>query len=158
MKVGPSPDWLVERLTAIGQRSINNIVDVTNYVLFELGQPLHTFDFDTLDLEDGAAHIIVRAAQDGEKLVTLDEAERELTGDMTVIATPKRAVALAGVMGGLDSEVTDATVNVLLETAAFSPAHTSRTSRNLGLISESSLRYERRVDDMNVDQRADYRR
>ena len=156
VKVGPSPDWLVERLTAIGQRSINNIVDVTNYVLFELGQPLHTFDFDTLDLEDGAAHIIVRAAQDGEKLVTLDEAERELTDDMTVIATPKRAVALAGVMGGLDSEVTDATVNVLLETAAFSPAHTSRTSRNLGLISESSLRYERRVDDMNVDQRADY--
>ena len=156
VKVGPSPDWLVERLTAIGQRSINNIVDVTNYVLFELGQPLHTFDFDTLDLEDGAAHIIVRAARDGEKLVTLDEAERELTDDMTVIATPKRAVALAGVMGGLDSEVTDATVNVLLETAAFSPAHTSRTSRNLGLISESSLRYERRVDDMNVDQRADY--
>lgn len=156
VKVGPSPDWLVERLTAIGQRSINNIVDVTNYVLFELGQPLHTFDFDTLDLEDGAAHIIVRAAQDGEKLVTLDETERELTSDMTVIATPKRAVALAGVMGGLDSEVTDATVNVLLETAAFSPAHTSRTSRNLSLISESSLRYERRVDDMNVDERADY--
>lgn len=156
VKVGPSPDWLVERLTAIGQRSINNIVDVTNYVLFELGQPLHTFDFDTLDLEDGAAHIIVRAAQDGEKLVTLDETERELTSDMTVIATPKRAVALAGVMGGLDSEVTDATVNVLLETAAFSPAHTSRTSRNLGLISESSLRYERRVDDMSVDERADY--
>lgn len=156
VKVGPSPDWLVERLTAIGQRSINNIVDVTNYVLFELGQPLHTFDFDTLDLEDGAAHIIVRPAQDGEKLVTLDETERELTSDMTVIATPKRAVALAGVMGGLDSEVTDATVNVLLETAAFSPAHTSRTSRNLGLISESSLRYERRVDDMDVDERADY--
>lgn len=156
VKVGPSPDWLVERLTAIGQRSINNIVDVTNYVLFELGQPLHTFDFDTLDLEDGAAHIIVRAAQDGEKLVTLDETERELTNDMTVIATPKRAVALAGVMGGFDSEVTDATVNVLLETAAFSPAHTSRTSRNLGLISESSLRYERRVDDMDVDEHADY--
>ena len=156
VKVGPSPDWLVERLTAIGQRSINNIVDVTNYVLFELGQPLHTFDFDTLDLEDGAAHIIVRAAQDGEKLVTLDETERELTSDMTVIATPKRAVALAGVMGGLDSEVTDATVNALLETAESSPAHTSRTSRNLGLISESSLRYERRVDDMNVDERADY--
>ena len=156
VKVGPSPDWLVERLTAIGQRSINNIVDVTNYVLFELGQPLHTFDFDTLDLEDGAAHIIVRAAQDGEKLVTLDETERELTNDMTVIATPKRAVALAGVMGGFDSEVTDATVNVLLETAALSPAHTSRTSRNLGLISESSLRYERRVDDMDVDERADY--
>ena len=156
VKVGPSPDWMVERLAAIGQRSINNIVDVTNYVLFELGQPLHTFDFDTLDIEDGAAHIIVRAAEEGEKLTTLDEEERELTPDMTVIATPKRAVALAGVMGGLDSEVTEKTVNVLLECASFSPAHTSRTSRNLGLISESSLRYERRVDDHDIDVRADY--
>lgn len=156
VKVGPSPEWLVERLTAIGQRSVNNIVDVTNYVLFELGQPLHTFDFDTLDLEDGKARILVRPAQDGEKLVTLDGEERELTSDMTVIATPKRAVALAGVMGGLDSEVTDATVNVLLETAAFESGRTSRTSRNLGLISESSLRYERRVDDNGIDARADY--
>ena len=111
---GPEPQWLVERLTAIGQRSVNNIVDVTNYVLFELGQPLHTFDFDTLDLEDGKARILVRPAQDGEKLVTLDGEERELTSDMTVIATPKRAAALAGVMGGLDSELPYATANVLL--------------------------------------------
>ncbi|MDU5613316.1 MAG: phenylalanine--tRNA ligase subunit beta, partial [Slackia sp.] len=125
VKVGPSPDWLVERLAAIGQRSINNVVDVTNYVLFELGQPLHTFDFDALDLEDGAARIIVRAAHAGEKLTTLDGEERALTPDMTVIATPKRAVALAGVMGGLDSEVTEGTVNILLEAATFSPAHTS---------------------------------
>lgn len=156
VKVGPSPEWLVERLTAIGQRSVNNIVDVTNYVLFELGQPLHTFDFDTLDIEDGKACIQVRAAREGEKLVTLDGEERALTPDMTVIATPQRAVALAGVMGGLDSEVTDATTNVLLETAVFESGRTSRTSRNLGLISESSLRYERRVDEAGVDARADY--
>ena len=156
VKVGPSPDWLVERLAAIGQRSINNVVDVTNYVLFELGQPLHTFDFDTLDLEDGAARIVVRAAHAGEKLTTLDGEERALTPDMTVIATPKRAVALAGVMGGLDSEVTEGTVNILLEAATFSPAHTSRTSRNLGLMSDSSIRYERRVDDVGIDARSDY--
>ncbi|MDO4590028.1 MAG: phenylalanine--tRNA ligase subunit beta [Slackia sp.] len=156
VKVGPSPAWLVERLSAIGQRSVNNIVDVTNYVLFELGQPLHTFDFDALDTEDGKARIQVRAAREGEKLVTLDGEERALTPDMTVIATPQRAVALAGVMGGLDSEVTDATTNVLLETAVFESGRTSRTSRNLGLISESSLRYERRVDDLGVDARADY--
>ena len=156
VKVGPSPDWLVERLAAIGQRSINNVVDVTNYVLFELGQPLHTFDFDALDLEDGAARIIVRAAHAGEKLTTLDGEERVLTPDMTVIATPKRAVALAGVMGGLDSEVTEGTVNILLEAATFSPAHTSRTSRNLGLMSDSSIRYERRVDDAGIDARSDY--
>ncbi|MFR5000566.1 MAG: phenylalanine--tRNA ligase beta subunit-related protein [Slackia sp.] len=155
MKVGPSPTgW--SSVCAIGQRSINNIVDVTNYVLFELGQPLHTFDFDTLDAEDGRVRVIVRGAEEGEKFTTLDGAERELTSDMTVIATPKRAVALAGVMGGLDSEVTDSTVNVLLETASFEPGRTSRTSRNLGLISESSLRYERRVDDAGIDARADY--
>lgn len=156
VKVGPSPDWMVQRLAAIGQRSINNIVDVTNYVLFELGQPLHTFDYDKLDVEDGKAHIIVRAAEDGEKFTTLDKTERELTSDMTVIATPKRAVALAGVMGGLDSEVTDDTVNILLEAASFSPAHTSRTSRNLGLMSEASIRYERKVDYHGIEQRADY--
>ena len=156
VKIGPSPDWMVERLAAIGQRSINNVVDVTNYVLFELGQPVHTFDFDKLDVEDGCAHIIVRAAEDGEQFTTLDGAERELTSDMTVIATPKRAVALAGVMGGLDSEVTDETTNILLEVASFSPAHTSRTSRNLGLMSESSIRYERRVDDHGIDERSDY--
>ncbi|ACV21529.1 Phenylalanine--tRNA ligase beta subunit [Slackia heliotrinireducens] len=156
VKVGPSPDWLVERLAAIGQRSINNIVDVTNYVLFELGQPLHTFDFDTLDVENGKATIIVRAAEEGEKITTLDGAERELTSDMTVISTPKRAVALAGVMGGIDSEVTEGTTNVLLEAATFNQAHTSRTSRNLGLISESSIRYERRVDDHDIDWRSDY--
>ncbi|MBQ9691340.1 MAG: phenylalanine--tRNA ligase subunit beta [Eggerthellaceae bacterium] len=156
VKVGPSPEWLVERLASIGQRSVNNVVDVTNYVLFELGQPLHTFDFDTLDVVDGKADIVIRAARDGEKLTTLDGAERELTSDMTVIATNKRAVALAGVMGGLDSEVSEKTTTILLEAATFSPVHTSRTSRNLGLISEASLRYERKVDAFDIDKRSSY--
>ena len=154
-KVGPSPDWMVERLAAIGQRSINNIVDVTNYILFLLGQPLHAFDLDKLTGADGRAHVVIRAAEDGERLVTLDGEERTLTSDMTVIATPEQgAVALAGVMGGLDTEVTDATVNILLEAATFEAGRTSRTSRNLGLISESSLRYERGVDDHGIEARS----
>ena len=148
VKVGPSPEWLAERVTAAGARSINNVVDVTNYILFLFGQPLHAFDYDKLiDDKDGAAHIIVRAAEEGEKFTTLDGVDRVLTSDMTVIATPSNAVALAGVMGGLESEVTDETTTVLLEAATFSRAHTSRTSRNLGLISEASMRYERGVDD-----------
>lgn len=155
VKVGPSPDWLVERVTAAGARSINNIVDATNYILFELGQPLHAFDFDQLDIKDDKAHIIVRAAKEGEKLTTLDDEQRILKPDMTVIATPDRAVALAGVMGGLDTEVTDTTTTILLEAATFSTAHTSRTSRNLGLISESSMRYERGVDDHAIARNAD---
>ena len=153
VKVGPSPDWLAERVQAAGARSINNIVDVTNYILFLLGQPLHAFDYDKLAGADGLAHVVVRGAQEGEKLTTLDEAERTLTEDMTVIATPERAVALAGVMGGLDTEVTEQTTTILLESATFEPGRTSRTSRNLGLISESSLRYERGVDDTTC---ADY--
>ncbi|HIW77259.1 MULTISPECIES: phenylalanine--tRNA ligase subunit beta [Gordonibacter] len=154
-KVGPSPDWMVERLAAIGQRSINNIVDVTNYILFLLGQPLHAFDLDKLTGADGRAHVVIRAAKDGEQLTTLDGEKRTLTSDMTVIATPEQgAVALAGVMGGLDTEVTDATVNILLEAATFEAGRTSRTSRNLGLISESSLRYERGVDDHDIEARS----
>ncbi len=154
-KVGPSPDWMVERLAAIGQRSINNIVDVTNYILFLLGQPLHAFDLDKLTGEDGRARIVIRAAEDGEELTTLDGEKRTLTSDMTVIATPEQgAVALAGVMGGLETEVTDGTVNILLEAATFEAGRTSRTSRNLGLISESSLRYERGVDDHGIEERS----
>lgn len=147
VKVGPSPDWLAQRVTAAGARSINNIVDATNYILFLLGQPLHAFDYDKLVNKDGKVHIIVRPAEDDEKFTTLDGEERTLTPDMSVIATPTEAVALAGVMGGLDSEVTDETTTILLEAATFSSGHTSRTSRNLGLISEASLRYERGVDD-----------
>lgn len=154
-KIGPSPDWMVERLASIGQRSINNIVDVTNYILFQLGQPLHAFDLAKLTNADGQANIVVRAAKDGEKLVTLDGAERTLTSDMTVIATPELgAVALAGVMGGENTEVTNTTCDILLEAATFEPGRTSRTSRNLGLISESSIRYERRVDDHDIEKRS----
>lgn len=156
VKVGPSPDWLVERIVASGARSVNNVVDVTNYILFLLGQPLHAFDFDKVKSADGKAHIVVRPAEEGEKLTTLDGQERMLTPDMTVIATPERTVALAGVMGGLDSEVTDDTVDILLEAATFDPAHTSRTSRNLGLISESSMRYERKVDAGRITRNADF--
>lgn len=151
VKVGPSPDWLAERVTAAGARSINNVVDVTNYVLFLFGQPLHAFDYDKLVDETGKANVVVRAAKKGEKLQTLDGEERELTEDMTVIATPEKAVGLAGVMGGFDTEVTDETTTILLEAATFEPGRTSRTSRNLGLISEASMRYERRVDDVEID-------
>lgn len=147
VKVGPSPDWLAERVTAAGARSINNVVDVTNYILFLFGQPLHAFDYDTLVDDSGKANIVVRGAIEGEHFTTLDGEERILTSDMTVISTPQNAVALAGVMGGLDSEVTESTTTVLLETATFNSGRTSRTSRNLGLISESSMRYERGVDD-----------
>ncbi len=147
VKVGPSPEWLAERVTAAGGRPINNVVDVTNYILYLYGQPLHAFDFAKVAAEDGRAHIIVRAAAAGERLTTLDGEDRELTEDMTVIATPEHAVALAGVMGGENSEVTEETTCVLLESAAFERGRTSRTSRNLGLISESSMRYERGVDD-----------
>lgn len=154
-KIGPSPDWLVERLTAIGQRPINNIVDVTNYILFLFGQPLHAFDLDKLKNAEGKANVVVRAALEGEKLTTLDGEDRELTPDMTVIATPELgAIALAGVMGGLETEVTDETVNILLEAATFEAGRTSRTSRNLGLISESSMRYERGVDDHDIEMRS----
>ena len=153
VKIGPSPQWLAERVVAAGARSINNVVDVTNYILFLYGQPLHAFDYDKLVGEDGKAHIIVRAAAEGEKFTTLDEVERTLTEDMTVIATPERAVALAGVMGGLETEITEDSTTVLLEAATFEHGRTSRTSRNLGLISESSMRYERGVDDNPI---ADY--
>ena len=147
VKVGPSPDWLVERISALGARSINNVVDVTNYILFELGQPLHAFDLRAFPKgEDGKHHVKVMAAFDGEKFTTLDGEERTLTNDMTLITNGTEPVALAGVMGGLDSEVVDDTTDILLESATFSTAHTSRTSRNLSLVSESSLRYERGVD------------
>lgn len=146
VKVGPSPDWLVERVTAAGARSINNVVDVTNYILYELGQPLHAFDLDTLGTVDGKTAIIVRTAADGERLTTLDGQDRALAADTLVIADPNGPVALAGVMGGEATEVSDATVDILLESACFDTATTSRTSRRLGLISEASLRFERGVD------------
>ena len=147
VKIGPSPQWLAEKVTAAGARPINNVVDITNYVLFELGQPLHAFDLDTLAAgDDGLAAISVRRAQSGEHLTTLDGARRELSETTLVICDPTGPVALAGVMGGEATEVSESTVNVLLESACFDPESISRTSRSLALISEASLRFERTVD------------
>ena len=147
VKIGPSPDWLARRVTAAGARTINNVVDVTNYVMFLTGQPLHAFDLGKLSVRDGKRHIVVRAAHEGEKLVTLDEQERTLTPDMAVITDDgKTPVCLAGVMGGLNSEIDEGTTDVLLEAACFDHGHISRTSRGLDLMSEASIRYERQVD------------
>ncbi len=142
VKVQPSPDWLRQRLEAIGEKSINNVVDVTNYVMFELGHPLHAFDFDKL-----AEHrLIVRRAQPGEKLKTLDGGEHKLTKDMCVVADAQRAVSLGGVMGGANSEISFGTKNILIECAWFDPIAIRRTSKALGLRSEASYRFERGAD------------
>jgi phenylalanyl-tRNA synthetase beta chain len=142
VKVGPSPRWMANRLESCGIRSINNLVDVTNYVLLEYGHPLHAFDLDKL----GGAEIVVRVARPGEKLTTLDGKERALDPDDLVIADRDRAQALAGVMGGGDSEVSAGTVRVLLESAYFQPASIRRTSRRHGLHTEASHRFERGAD------------
>jgi len=142
VKVGPSPDWLRQRLAAIGQTSINNVVDATNYVMFELGHALHAFDLDAI-----AEHkLVIRRAQAGEKLRTLDGVERALRPDMCVIADARRAVGIGGVMGGADSEITSATRNILLECAWFDPISIRRTSKALNLRTEASTRFERRAD------------
>ncbi|MCE5191215.1 MAG: phenylalanine--tRNA ligase subunit beta [Actinomycetia bacterium] len=144
--IGPSPAWLAERVAASGARPINNIVDVTNYVMFELGQPLHAFDLATIARKDGKASIVVRPAHEGETLRTLDGQERTLTADTLVIADADGPIALAGVMGGEATEVADTSVDILLEAASFDRASVSRTSRRLGLMSEASIRFERGVD------------
>lgn len=147
VKIGPSPEWLARRVEAAGSRTINNVVDVTNYVMYLTGQPLHAFDLNKLKERDGKRHIVIRAAEDGEKVTTLDHTDRDLTSDMIVITDDgKTPVALAGVMGGLNSEIDDNTTDVLLESACFDKGHISRTSRNLDLMSEASIRFERQVD------------
>jgi phenylalanyl-tRNA synthetase beta chain len=142
IQVGPAPPWIARRLNQAGVRSINNIVDVTNYVMLEYGQPLHAFDFDHLH----GKRVVVRRAEDGEKLETLDHVQRTLDSDMLVIADADRAVALAGVMGGTDSEVSDSTTTVLLESASFDMKSVRRASRLLKLRSDASARFERGVD------------
>jgi phenylalanyl-tRNA synthetase beta chain len=142
VKIGPSPAWMVKRLEAIGVRAINNVVDVTNYVMFEMGQPLHAFDFDKL----AGRKIIVREARAGETLTSIDGHERKLTPGMLVIADAEKPVALAGVMGGLHSEVGTQTTNVLLESARFDPLSVRRTARALAMKSDSSYRFERGID------------
>ena len=142
VRVGPSPPWLVDKLAAMGQRSINNLVDLTNLVLFEMAQPLHAFDANQLH---GSA-IRVRRAKAGEALTTLDGKPRKLNPEVLVIADKQRPVALAGVMGGADSEVTEATTTILLECAVFQPQRVRRGARSLELSTEASKRYERGVD------------
>jgi phenylalanyl-tRNA synthetase beta chain len=142
VKIGPSPDWLAKRLETIGQRPINNVADITNYVLHELGQPLHAFDFEKL----GGRRIVVRRAGPGEKLKTLDGLERTLSADMLVIADAEKPVALAGIMGGEESEISAQTRDVLIESAYFDPHSVRQTARQLGMDTEASRRFERGAD------------
>jgi phenylalanyl-tRNA synthetase beta chain len=142
VKVGPSPEWMQARLRAAGVRPISNIVDVTNYVLIELGQPMHAFDITKL----GGGTIRVRTAQQGETIRTLDGQMRTLTPEMLVIADAERPVAIAGVMGGADSEVTTETQTIVLESAYFTPQQVRRTSKTIGLKTEASIRFERGTD------------
>ena len=146
VKIAPSPSWMQQRLTACGVRPINNIVDITNYVLLEYGQPMHAFDLR--DLEDNK--IIVRRAEDGEIIKTLDEQDRKLTNNDLVIADGKRAVAIAGVMGGFNSEVKDDTATVVFESATFDAASVRLTAQRVGLRTESSSRYEKGLDYHNT--------
>lgn len=142
VKIGPSPEWMAEALRTIGLRPINNVVDITNYVMMECGQPLHAFDYDTL----GGHKIIVRRAEKNEKLTTLDGSECQLTGENLLIADAERGVALAGVMGGANSEISDTTTTVLLEAAVFNASNVRKTARSHGFHTDSSYRFERGVD------------
>ena len=147
VKVGPSPAWLRERLERVGVRSISNVVDVTNYVMLEIGQPLHAFDYHLLSTPE----IIVRNATEGEEFTTIDGQKRNLTSEMLVIADSKRAIALAGVMGGQNTEINERTADVLIESAYFQPQNVRRTSKKMDLRTESSYRFERGCDPNAVD-------
>lgn len=142
VKIGPSPDWLANRLLAAGMRPINCVVDVTNYVMLETGQPLHAFDYDLI----GGHKIVVRRARAGEKIETLDGQKRNLEPDMLAICDESRPVAIAGVMGGAETEVSEKTVNILLESACFNGSSVRKTARELNLPTEASYRFERGVD------------
>ncbi len=141
VKIGPSPDWIKKRLELIGCRSINNVVDITNYVLFTWGEPMHAFDLDKLDSE----FICVRRAKEGEKIITIDSQERLLNVETLVIADKEKAIALAGIMGGKDTEVTEGTKNILLEAAVFNPVTIRRARQKLGISTDSSYRFERGI-------------
>lgn len=147
VKIGPSPDWMRKRLKACGVRSINNIVDITNYVMLEMGQPMHAFDINSIE----GKNIVVRRANDGEKITTLDEEERELTSEMLVIADDKKAVAVAGVMGGMNSEIEKDTETVVFESAVFKGGNVRLTAKKLGLRTEASSRYEKGLSPENAE-------
>ncbi|MEO8573559.1 MAG: phenylalanine--tRNA ligase subunit beta [Pyrinomonadaceae bacterium] len=146
VQIGPSPEWLVKRLEAIGERSINNVADITNYVMHELGQPMHAFDLDKLS----GNRLIVRRARVGETIKTLDEVDRKLDDTMLVIADAEKPAAIGGIMGGLDLSITESTTNVLLEVAYFKRENIRQTSRKLNLATEASYRFERGVDIENL--------
>ncbi|MGE5606512.1 MAG: phenylalanine--tRNA ligase subunit beta [Bacteroidota bacterium] len=146
LKIGPSPAWMQRRLKAAGIRPINNIVDITNYVMLEYNQPLHAFDLDHIS----GRRVIVRRAGDGEKLITLDNVERRLNRDNLLIADPSGGLCVAGVMGGQSSEVSEETVNLLLEAAYFDPITIRKTAKTLGMRTEASLRFERGIDPNNT--------
>lgn len=146
VKIGPSPDWMVKRLEAIGERSINNVADITNFVMHELGQPMHSFDLNKLL----GGRIVVRRARAGEMITTLDEAERKTDETMLMICDAEKPAAVGGIMGGLDSSITDDTTDVLLEVAYFKRDNIRQTSRKLGLATEASYRFERGVDIENL--------
>ncbi|MGM0439699.1 MAG: phenylalanine--tRNA ligase subunit beta [Chlamydiota bacterium] len=144
--IGPSPLWLQTKLMHCGVRSVNNVVDITNLVMMELGQPIHAFDYDLIS----GHQVTIRAAKPGEKLITLDGVERSLNEESLLICDHEKPLALAGIMGGENSEVTDSTANVLIEAAYFEPTNIRRTSKALGVSTESSKRFERGVDPNNV--------
>jgi phenylalanyl-tRNA synthetase beta chain len=146
VKIGPSPDWLRSTLEKVGVRSISNVVDVTNFVMLEIGEPLHAFDYHLLAKADGRPTIVVRRAAAGEKFKTLDGEERTLTDQMLLIADEKKAIALAGVMGGQNTEINEQTTDVLIESASFKPQNIRATSKKLELRTESSYRFERGAD------------
>ncbi len=146
VKIGPSPDWMVRRLKACGIRSINNIVDITNYVMLEMGQPMHAFDINSIE----GKHITVRRAKKGEKITTLDEQERQLDENDLVIADDKKAVAIAGVMGGLNSEIEKDTDTVVFESAVFYGGSVRKTAKKVGLRTEASSRFEKGLSAENA--------
>ncbi len=139
VKIGPSPSWLQERLLALGERPINNVVDATNFVMFEIGQPLHAFDYDKV----AEHHVIVRRAAEGEILTTLDGVDRKLDSEALLITDPEGGIGLAGIMGGENTEISDVTVNIFLESANFNPQNNRRTAGMLGMRSEATLRFEK---------------
>ncbi len=152
VKIGPSPDWLRTALEKVGLRGINNVVDVTNFVMLETGQPLHAFDYHLLAKSaDGRPTVVVRRGAEGEKFITLDGKEHTLGVEDLLIADPEKAIALAGVMGGRNTEINERTVDVLLESAYFSPAGIRRTSKSLGIRTDSSYRFERGADEGITD-------
>lgn len=156
VKIGSSPDWMQQKLLAVGLRPINNIVDITNYVMYDLGQPMHAFDKSKINPrssqgQKSKVEIVVRRAKDGEKFTTLDEQEHELTSDILVIADSEKPIALAGVMGGMNSEISNDTKTIIFESANFDATNVRRTAMKLGLRTDSSARFEKSLDPHNAE-------